>query len=392
MAPIPRLKPYAGPALFSYGFRPFFLFGALHAGAMILVWMPVFAGAFAMPTAFSPRDWHVHEMLYGYLPAIVTGFLLTAIPNWTGRLPLQGAPLMLLLGAWLAGRVVVTVSAATGWLAALAVDGGFLLLVGAAAAREVMAGGNRSNLRVVLLVGLLASGNIAFHLEAHFAGTADYSIRVGLAAAIMLIMLIGGRIVPSFTHNWLARENPGRLPIPFGRFDALAIATGAAALVLWVTHAQATVTALALLAAGALHTVRLARWAGDRTLRERLVLVLHLAYAFVPLGFLLTGMAALDVVPAAAGIHAFAGGAIGTMTLAVMTRASLGHTGRALIASPATQAIYACVLAAALSRIAAACHPAQAMALLTLAAALWSAAFLGFGAVYAPVLLRARRA
>jgi uncharacterized protein involved in response to NO len=217
-------------------------------------------------------------------------------------------------------------------------------------------------------------------------------MRVGLAAAIMLIMLIGGRIVPSFTRNWLARENPGRLPASFGRFDAIAIAAGAAALLLWITLAQATVTALALLAAGALHAIRLARWAGDRTLRERLVLVLHLAYAFVPIGFLLNGMAALDLVPAAAGIHAFAGGAIGTMTLAVMTRASLGHTGRALVASFATQAIYACVLAAALSRIAAACHPASAMPLLTLAAAFWCAAFLGFGAVYAPVLVRARAA
>ena len=391
-AALARRRNYAGPALFSYGFRPFFLFGALHAGAMILVWMPVYAGTFAVPTAFSPRDWHVHEMLYGYLPAVVTGFLLTAIPNWTGRLPLQGRPLMVLLGAWLAGRVVVTISATTGWLAALAIDGGFLLLVGAAAAREVIAGGNRSNLRVVLLVGLLAAGNIAFHLEAHFAGAADYGTRVGLAAAIMLIMLIGGRIVPSFTRNWLAREKPGRLPVPFGRFDAIAIATAAAALALWIMLPQATFTALALLAAGVLHTVRLARWAGDRTLRERLVLVLHLAYAFVPLGFLLSGLAALDLVPAAAGIHAFAGGAIGTMTLAVMTRASLGHTGRALVASSATQAIYACVLAAALSRIAAAFDPAQAMPLLTLAAVLWSAAFLGFGVVYAPVLVRARAA
>ena len=100
MAPIPRLKPYAGPALFSYGFRPFFLFGALYAGLAILVWLPVFTGELALPTAFSPRDWHVHEMLYGYVPAVVTGFLLTAIPNWTGRLPLQGTPLIMLLLAW----------------------------------------------------------------------------------------------------------------------------------------------------------------------------------------------------------------------------------------------------------------------------------------------------
>jgi uncharacterized protein involved in response to NO len=389
MAPIPRLKPYAGPALFAYGFRPFFLFGALYAGAMILIWIPVFTGAFAVPTAFAPRDWHVHEMLYGYVPAVVTGFLLTAIPNWTGRLPLQGRPLLILLLAWFAGRLAVTCSGTTGWLAALVIDGGFLVLVAAAAAREIIAGANRSNLRVVLLVGLLAAGNIAFHLEAHFAGTAEYSTRTGLAVVIMLITLIGGRIVPSFTRNWLARENPGRLPAPFGRFDAIAIAVGAAALALWIVLPQAPVAALALLTAGALHAVRLARWAGDRTARERLVLILHLGYAFIPAGFLLTGLAVLDVVPAAAGIHAFAGGTIGTMTLAVMTRASLGHTGRALVASRATQAIYAAIVLAAVLRIAAAIAPAQAMLLLAIAGLLWSAAFLGFGAAYGPILLRA---
>jgi len=389
MAPIPRLKPYAGPALFAYGFRPFFLFGALYAGAMILIWIPVFTGAFAVPTAFAPRDWHVHEMLYGYVPAVVTGFLLTAIPNWTGRLPLQGRPLLILLLAWFAGRLAVTCSGTTGWLAALVIDGGFLVLVAAAAAREIIAGANRSNLRVVLLVGLLAAGNIAFHLEAHFAGTAEYSTRTGLAVVIMLITLIGGRIVPSFTRNWLARENPGRLPAPFGRFDAIAIAVGAAALALWIVLPQAPAAAVALLTAGALHAVRLARWAGDRTARERLVLILHLGYAFIPAGFLLTGLAALDVVPAAAGIHAFAGGTIGTMTLAVMTRASLGHTGRALVASRATQAIYAAIVLAAVLRIAAAIAPAQAMLLLAIAGLLWSAAFLGFGAAYGPILLRA---
>ena len=170
----------------------------------------------------------------------------------------------------------------------------------------------------------------------------------------MLITLIGGRIVPSFTRNWLARENPGRLPVPFGRFDMIVIAASAAALVLWVALPQTLAAGAALLVAGVLQSARLARWAGDRTTRERLVLILHLGYAFIPLGFLLIGLAAFDLVPAAAGIHAWAGGAVGTMTLAVMTRASLGHTGRALIASIATQAIYVAVVLAAVTRIAAA--------------------------------------
>jgi uncharacterized protein involved in response to NO len=391
MPPIPRLRPYQGPALFSYGFRPFFLFGALYAGLAVLAWLPVFTGELALASAFAPRDWHVHEMLYGYVPAVVTGFLLTAIPNWTGRLPLQGTPLIVLLAVWLAGRAAVTFSGLIGWLPATVIDGAFLLLVAAAAAREIVAGRNWNNLKVVSLIVLLALGNVCFHLEAHIAGAADYSIRLGLAAVVMLISLVGGRIVPSFTRNWLAREKPGRLPVPFGRFDMIVIAASAAALVVWIVVPQTAVAGAALLAAGALQCARLVRWAGDRTARERLVLILHLGYAFIPLGFLLVGLAALDLVPAAAGIHAWAGGAVGTMTLAVMTRATLGHTGHALIASRMTQAIYLAVLLATLSRIAAAIEPAHSMPLLAAAAALWAAAFLGFGAAYGPMLVATAR-
>jgi len=387
MPPIPRLKPYQGPALFSYGFRPFFLFGALYAGLAVLAWLPVFTGELTLASAFAPRDWHVHEMLYGYVPAVVTGFLLTAIPNWTGRLPLQGTPLIVLLLVWIAGRAAVTFSGLIGWLPAALIDGGFLLLVAAAAAREIIAGRNWNNLKVVSLIVLLALGNVCFHLEAHVVGTADYSIRLGLAAVVMLISLVGGRIVPSFTRNWLARENPGRLPVPFGRFDMVVIVASAAALLLWIVIPQTFIAGIVLLMAGILQTMRLARWAGDRTTRERLVLILHLGYAFIPLGFVLVGLAVLDFIPPAAGIHAWAGGAVGTMTLAVMTRATLGHTGRALIASRMTQAIYFAVLLATLSRVAATMEAGHSLPLLAAAAALWGAAFLGFGVAYGPMLV-----
>src|ERR1017187_3414020 len=170
MNAVARLRDSRGPALLSYGFRPFFLFGAIYAGLAILAWLPMFAGELELRTAFSPVDWHVHEMLYGYLPAVVTGFLLTAIPNWSGRLPLQGMPLLVLVAVWLAGRVVVTFSAEIGWLSAAIIDGSFLILVVAATAREIVAGNNWRNLRVVVMVTLLLAGNIAFHLEAHFNG------------------------------------------------------------------------------------------------------------------------------------------------------------------------------------------------------------------------------
>src|SRR3982751_4744136 len=150
MTVVPRLRPYQGPALFSYGFRPFFLAGAIWAALAILLWLPMFFGEMQIPTAFSPMDWHAHEMLFGYLPAIVTGFLLTAIPNWTGRLPVQGLPLLALVVLWLAGRAAVFFSADIGWQAAALIDGSFLLAVSAAAAREIVAGRNWRNLKVLL--------------------------------------------------------------------------------------------------------------------------------------------------------------------------------------------------------------------------------------------------
>jgi uncharacterized protein involved in response to NO len=392
MTGIPRLRDYRGPVLLSYGFRPFFLVSALYAGLAMLAWLPMFGGALELSTAFSPVDWHVHEMLYGYLPAVVTGFLLTAIPNWTGRLPIQGTPLLVLVSVWIAGRVFVTVSAETGWLLAAIVDVSFLALVVAAAAREIVAGKNWRNLRVVGLVTILLAGNIAFHVEAHVQGTAEYGARTGIAAIVLLIVVIGGRIVPSFTRNWLARENPGRLPAPVGRFDIAVIGVTAATLALWTVQPIGRLSGAALAVTAVLNIVRLARWAGDRTFRDRLVLILHVAYAFVPVGFLLSSAAALDIVMTSAGVHAWTVGAAGTMTLAVMTRASLGQTGSALVASPMTQAVYAAVVIAALARICASLEPASSDMLLHVAVIFWCLAFFGFSALFGQTLVGKHRA
>src|SRR6185437_468587 len=191
---VPRYRQYQGWPVLAAGFRPFFLLGAVYAGVAILMWLPAFFGELSLTTAFTPLDWHVHEMLYGYLPAVITGFLFTAIPNWTGRLPIHGTPLAALVALWIAGRLCVTFSAATTWWLAMLVDASFLLLVAAAAAREIIAGRNWRNLIVVTLLVLLLLANVAFHLEAHFAGSADYSIRAGIAVVVLLMSLIGGRI------------------------------------------------------------------------------------------------------------------------------------------------------------------------------------------------------
>ena len=383
-----RRRAYRGLLLFANGFRPFFLLGAIQAALSMLVWLPLFYGELRLASAFAPRDWHVHEMLYGYLPAVITGFLFTAIPNWTGRLPLRGMPLASLVIVWIAGRLVVTFSASLGWWVAMLIDTSFLLLVAAATGREIAAGRNWRNLKVVALVTLLFAGNVAFHLEAHLHGAADIAIRIGIAVVVLLLSLIGGRIIPSFTRNWMVKENPGRLPVPFNRFDIAVVAFGAIALASWVVASDSRVAGAALGIAGLLHLVRLSRWAGDRSLRERLVTILHVGYLFIPLGFLLNAAAAFGFVASSAGVHAWMAGAAGIMTLAVMTRASLGHTGQALTASAATQAIYAAIIVAAVARICAVIHTSQSDLLLHVAALAWVAAFLGFALVYGPLLVR----
>jgi uncharacterized protein involved in response to NO len=383
---------YQGPAVLSLGFRPFFLAGALWAVVSVMLWLPQYFGELWLNMALQPLDWHAHEALFGYVAAIVTGFLLTAVPNWTGRLPLQGRPLLLLLSVWLAGRAAVAFSASIGWVPAAIVDCAFLALVCAALAREIIAGNNTRNRKILIFVGLLLLANVEFHIEAHFAGSATYGRRFGVAATLALVMLIGGRVIPSFTHTFLQRRGAGRLPITFNRFDGFCIAGSVTALAGWVLAPDHKIVGLLLIAAGLLNLFRLARWAGDRTSGEALVLILHLAYLFVPLGFVLSGLVAWTGIPLSAGLHAWAVGAIGVMTLAVMTRASLGHTGQALHAGRGVQAIYAAVLLAAAARILAALAPQGSFVLLHVAAFAWAFAFLGFIAAFAGALLRPRKA
>ena len=382
-----RLK-YAGPALFSYGFRPFFLGGAVWSVVCIVLWIPQFLGDLSLRTAYSPLDWHIHEMLYGYVAAVVAGFLLTAIPNWTGRLPITGAPLIALAALWFAGRAAILLSAHLGILAAASIDVAFLTTLAVITAREVIAGRNWRNLRVLVLIAVLIASNVAFHAEVYVSGSADYSIRIGIATIIMLITLVGGRIVPSFTRNWLAHQEKGRLPVPFSRFDIASIAVTLVSLALWMRLPDGTITGITLIAAAVIQAVRLARWAGDRTTSDRLVLVLHVGYAFVPIGFALLGASALVplVVPSSVGIHAWTAGAFGLMPLAVMTRASLGHTGQPLTAGRGTQAIYLFALCAALLRMIAGLI--GSMLLMEIAGAAWVAAFGGFVLLYGPLLAR----
>jgi uncharacterized protein involved in response to NO len=386
-----QVRAYRGPAILGFGFRPFFLGGALWAAMAVAVWIPLLTGGVALPTAFAPIEWHVHELLYGYVPAVVAGFLLTAVPNWTGRMPVTGAPLLALFLTWVAGRAAVLVSAWIGQRAAAIIDLAFLAALAAVIAREILAGNNARNLKVLAVVGLLLLGNALFHAESALGAGQGHGTRVGIGAIVLLIMLIGGRIIPSFTRNWLARQAPGRLPQPFNRLDGAVIVVSAAALASWVAMPESGTTAILAVAAGMLNILRLGRWAGYRTTAEPLVLVLHVAYAFLPIGFLLLalGIAAPCVIASSGALHSWTVGTIGLMTLAVMTRASLGHTGRPLTATLPIQLIYLAALTAALTRIAAAFDIAREP-MLHVSATAWVMAFLGFVIVFAPLLTRPR--
>ncbi len=383
-----QMRAWIGPAIFSFGFRPFFLFGAGWAALSMLIWIAVLVGGFDIPSRFDPISWHAHAFLFGYLNAIVAGFLLTAVPNWTGRLPIVGWRLAALFALWGAGRVAVFSS--THWPigAAAMIDLAFPICLGGLILREIIAGKNWRNLMVLALLGVFTLGNVVFHIEAARAENAaqGYGLRLGLATAIMMIAVIGGRIIPSFTRNWLAgRGDLARPTPPMTQFDKLTLLISIGVLIRWVLVPASPLTALALMAFGLLHLWRLARWQGHRTLAEPLVWVLHIAYLFIPLGAM--AMAADELLgshdPAAAQ-HIWMAGAIGGMTLAVMTRATLGHSGQKLLADKATVAVYICLFLAVVSRLASGVLPG----LLNLSALLWIAAFLGFTVCYGPSLLR----
>ena len=388
-----QMRAWTGPALLTYGFRPFFLGAAVWAALAMALWVPMLAGRLALPTAFDPVSWHAHEFLFGYLGAVVAGFLLTAVPNWTGRLPIVGWPLGGLFALWLGGRIAVAVSLHLQPIAVAVADLSLPVVLGAVIAREIVAGKNWRNLMVLGILAVFTLGNAAFHWEAARGGypAQGYGLRFGLAAALMMIAVIGGRIVPSFTRNWLVRRGAGRLPAPpMGAFDKLAILVLLAALALWIAGPDAMATGAALALAGILHLARLARWAGDRSLPEPLLLVLHAGYALLPLGALAMAVEALASghLGMGAAQHIWMAGAIGLMTLAVMTRATLGHTGRELTAGAGTTAIYLALVAAVLARLAAGIWPGQASFLHALSALAWIGAFGGFAALYGPLLLR----
>lgn len=385
---------YQGPPLLGRGLRPFFLLAGLYAVLSLLLWLGVLAGHCSIPTAFDPVAWHAHEMLFGFALAAIAGFVLTAVPHWTGRPVLSGAPLGLLVLLWLAGRLAVASSAVVGSVvAAAAVDLLFPIVLMTLVANDILRARYWHGLLLVAVLGVFLFANLLTHLQviADWWQLGEVGRRLGLAVLVMLISLIGGRVIPNFTGNWLQARGEQRPPL-LGPTDRLALVATAAGLLSWTVRPESAVSGGLLALAALVQVARLARWRGHRTLAEPLVWSLHLAYLWVPigLGILALGVLAPDAVPAAAGVHALAAGAIGGMILAMTTRATLGHTGRTLHADRWTLIIYLLICSGAAARVASALIPAAYLTLLGAAGVLWLIAFGMFVLRYGPMLVTAR--
>ncbi len=383
-----KMRAYNGLKLLQRGFRPFFLSAGVFAAFAMPLWVLILAFDVELASSLSGRSWHLHEMLFGYLTAVIAGFLLTAIPNWTGRLPVIGRSLGLLWGIWLAGRLVMLFSQAIPFTAAV-VDSAFLVVFAAVLWREILAGKNIKNIPVCLIVSLLATGNIAFHILSLSDNSTAMAERLGLGMIAILISLIGGRIVPSFTRNWMMKQNITPLPTPFDRIDKVGLAAGVAAIVMWIAFTDHLINGVLFALAAVLYLYRISRWRGLACQRERLVLILHIGYLWLPIWFSLMAFSILfpDMLSQATALHALAAGAIGTMTIAVVTRASLGHSGQALTADFWTSMIYLLIVSGAILRISAEWLPIDFTLVASIAGAMWSAGFALFVITYGPMLL-----
>lgn len=389
--PVPRGIAHTGPVILAYGFRPFFLAAGLWAVLAMGLWISALALGLPIGQDYGGAAWHAHEMLFGYTSAALAGFLLTAIPNWTGRLPVSGLPLAMLFLVWLLGRLALIAPSSLGLGWAIGLDLAFLPLLFAICLREVVAGQKWRDLKVLAGVLALSCANGGYHALVIWGGDTGLASRLAVSAYIMLIGIIGGRIVPSFTRNWLAKRHVINLPAPYDRLDTIALLSSLGALAIWVIWPDAWATSLACLIAASLHTLRLKRWKGWQTSDERLVLVLHLAYAALPIGFLAVALVPFGSLDHAAALHVFTVGAIGLMTLAVMSRATRGHTGLPLTAPLMTGASYGLLIVGAVLRPMANVFSDHYLPLVSLSGLSWMAAFTLYLIEYTPALVSRRK-
>ena len=382
-----RHPPWSGRhALWALGFRPFYLLAALLAVLAIPAWLARYFGWTTGGSLNITLGWHMHEMVFGFAIAVVVGFLFTAGRAWTGLWTPRGRHLAALALLWIAGRAAML--AAPAWVAAL-VDGAFLPLAAWPMYRVLQRAGNKRNMFLVALLSLLALANLAWHGAAM--GLLPFPEVAPIHAGILLIVLIeaviGGRVIPMFTDNAV----PGEKSLVLPRNDKIAMALVVAAGAGWVFGVPAPFMAALAFIACCATALRLGGWKPYRAVRVPLLWILHLSYAWIPAGFLLLGLAALGAGAASTAFHAMAVGSMAGLIVGMMTRTSLGHTGRKLAAGKAEVAMYVLIQAGAVLRVAAGLAPPQwRNDTLLVSGACWSLSFALFLAVYTPYLWRAR--
>jgi uncharacterized protein involved in response to NO len=377
--------PPRGFALWNLGFRPFYLLASAYAALSVLFWALQYAGAIPAAHARSPA-WHGHEMLYGFTLAVVAGFLMTAVRNWTSRPTPSGVPLMLLAALWVAGRVLVL----TPWAALAAiVNAAFPVAVAIGIGIPIVQSRNRRNYFFVGLLLLLGLATLAFH--AGQLGALPWpelaTLQVGLDMILFIVAVMGGRVIPIFTNNGVPGVNATRRPL----LEKLALGGVLVLLAADVAQAPAALVGAVALAVAVLHAARLALWQPWRTLGTPIMWVLHVAYAWIVVHLALRGLAAFGVGGELVALHALTIGAIGGMTIGMMTRTARGHTARPLRADGYELACYVLVaLAAAIRVFGAMLLPGAYAATVVASGLFWSAAFALYAVRYWPVLSRPR--
>jgi uncharacterized protein involved in response to NO len=359
-------------ALFDLGFRPFYLLAGIYAALAVPLWAAEYAGRLPGPGIL----WHAHEMIFGYVFAVIAGFLLTAVRAWTGRPTPTGAALAALLGIWLAARALAFVSLpAAAWAGVV-----FALAVAWGIGRPLVAAGNRRNLFFILLVLALGAAGVLVQRWPQL------GLALGLDVVLLVMAVVAGRVIPAFTNNAV----PGA-----GARRALWLERAALASLLLLLGADALervelAAGIAVLAA-LLHAARLALWAPLRTLGKPILWILHLSYAWIVVHLALRGLTGFDLIPFALGTHALTVGAIGGLTLGMMTRTARGHTARPLVAGRAEIAAYVLVQLAAVARVLVPlAFPAAHFGATLVSAAFWFLAFAVFVTAYVPILTRPR--
>lgn len=382
--PISPTAPTPTPAVFAYGFRPFFLAAAAVGPLLVICWLAVLLAGHSMPRYFDPLTWHAHEMLFGFAGAMVAGFLLTAVPNWTGSRAVRGAPLIGLVALWVAGRVAPLLTSSA--LVAV-IDLAFLPALASVLAAPLLTRRDPKTLVFLPILLALWVANALTHAQALLGHpTAAAGLRLATGLIVLMIAIIGGRVIPFFTVRALPEQAHRQHRWPAVEVVALACAALLPALE-WL---PADVVVGLCLAAGLAHLARMGGWCLPGVWSIPLLWVLYTGYAWIPLGFFLKALAAAGLVPATAATHAFTTGAMGIVGLGIMARASLGHTGRPLQPSRLTVASFVLLNAAALVRVGGPLLELSARPVLVGAGWLWALGFALFLVVYTPILSRPR--